>query len=241
MLPYVWNAQWGSGREDMVYKLANSEFDVVMCNSSSYYFDLAYDSDPREGGLDWSGLTDAKTAFDLEPFDMFKYAKNISQEDIDAKERLKPESRSHFLGIQAELWSETIHNADLVDYMTFPKLFGLAERAWGKSIEDSNKSYDDSYNDFVNTIGQRELIRLDNYSQRGVQYRIPPPGLKLVGGKINMNAAYPSLIIRYTTDGSEPTITSTLYEGEFSTENPELIRAKCFSSNSRSSRESFIN
>lgn len=240
MLPYVWNAQWGSGREDMVYKLANAGFDVVMCNSASYYFDLAYDSDPREGGLDWSGLTDAKTAFDLEPLDMFKYANNSNPDDFNSKVRLNPESRSHFLGIQAELWSETIHKADLVDYMTFPKLFGLAERSWGKSIEESGKSYNENYNDFVNTIGQRELTRLDNYSLRGVQYRIPPPGIKIEGNKVYANTTYPSLQIRYTIDGSEPTITSTLYEGEFSTENPELIRAKCFSSNGRSSRESVV-
>jgi len=40
--PYVWNAVWGWGREDMTYKLANLGFQVVMCNSAQLYLDMAY-------------------------------------------------------------------------------------------------------------------------------------------------------------------------------------------------------
>ena len=48
MRPYVWNAIWGLGREDMAYQLANAGYETVICNSSALYLDLAYDLDPLE-------------------------------------------------------------------------------------------------------------------------------------------------------------------------------------------------
>ena len=151
MLPYVWNASLGSSREDMAYKLANAGFNAVMCNSAAYYFDLAYDSDPRETGLDWSGLTNAKNAFDLEPLDVMSnatrdlYGNPISQEYREAKEKIQTEAIERIQGIQAELWSETLYKAELVDYMTFPKLHGFAQRAWSAATTDYAREYEDCF------------------------------------------------------------------------------------------------
>lgn len=243
MLPYVWNASWGWGREDMAYKLANAGFQAVMCNSASYYFDLAYDSDPREGGLDWSGLTNAKTAFDLEPLDVMAKAKyDLQGNPLDpayvlSKEKLTEAGVQNIQGIQGQLWSETLYNADLVDYMTFPKLFGLAQRAWSPPSVDPESEYID----FVNTIGQRELQRLDRFNDSGIQYRIPPPGIIQTGEVIEMNTLYPGLEIRYTNDGSEPTQQSSLYTDPISSSNGTAIKAKAYNTRGRSSRASTFN
>ena len=243
MLPYVWNASWGWGREDMAYKLANAGFDAVMCKSASYYFDLAYDSDPREGGLDWSGLTNAKTAFDLEPLDVMAKATHdllgnpLDPAYIKSKDKLTESGKQRILGIQAQLWSETLYNADLVDYMIFPKIFGLAQRAWSPSTTD----YTTEYHDFVNTIGQRELLRLDSYNDDGIQYRIPPPGINRNGEIIEMNILYPGLEIRYTIDGSEPTKQSSLYAGPIKYSIGTVIKAKAYNTIGRGSRVSTIN
>ena len=72
--PYVWNAVWGWGREDMSYKLANAGYNVIMCNSGSLYFDLAYERHPSEPGLTWSGFVNTRSAFEFEPYDMFAVA-----------------------------------------------------------------------------------------------------------------------------------------------------------------------
>ena len=240
MLPYVWNASWGWGREDMAYKLANAGFDAVMCNSASYYFDLAYDSDPREGGLDWSGLTNAKTAFDLEPLDVMAKATHdllgnpLDPAYIKSKDKLTESGKQRILGIQAQLWSETLYDADLVDYMIFPKIFGLAQRAWSPITAN----YTDEYHNFVNTIGQRELLRLDRYIDGGIQYRIPPPGISSAGETIEMNTLYPGLEIRYTTDGSEPTEKSSLYTDPINFTPGTVIKASAYNSVSRGSRVS---
>jgi hexosaminidase len=243
MLPYVWNATWGSGREDMAYKLANAGFDAVMCNSASYYFDLAYDNDPREGGLDWSGLTNAKTAFDLEPLDIMAKATHdlrgnpLDPAYIQSKERLTKSGEDQIKGIQAQLWSETLYHADLVDYMIFPKIFGLAQRAWSPRTAD----YDREYHNFVNTVGQRELIRLDQYKDGGVQYRIPPPGINRTGETTEINTVYPGLEIRYTVDGSKPTPKSALYTDPIKVSNGTVIKAKAYNTLSRGSKVSSLN
>ena len=42
--------------------------------------------------------------------------------------------------MQANAWSELLHNSDRLDFMTWPRLCALAESAW--TIRD-NKNYDD--------------------------------------------------------------------------------------------------
>src|SRR5690606_7900779 len=47
------------------------------------------------------------------------------------------EQRKLVLGIQANLWTETVTNLNRVDYLLFPRLAGLAEAAWShKSVKD---------------------------------------------------------------------------------------------------------
>ncbi len=84
-LAYVWNSKWGWGREDMVYKLANAGAKVIMCNSSAYYFDMAYDQNPDEIGLSWSGYSNTKTIYSTDPLNIFKLANldlNLAPLDI---------------------------------------------------------------------------------------------------------------------------------------------------------------
>ena len=42
------------------------------------------------------------------------------------------------LGVQANLWTEHVHNSDRVDFMVYPRIFALAEQAWSV-----NRDFDD--------------------------------------------------------------------------------------------------
>ncbi|MEL6389512.1 MAG: family 20 glycosylhydrolase [Bacteroidota bacterium] len=203
-LPYVWNAVWGWGREDMVYRLANAGSPVIMANSAAFYFDMSYDRDPKEIGLSWSGYADTKTAYSLDPMDMFKTARlDKAGNPLDAsyvagKERLTDQGRKNVIGIQAQLWSETVIGSIWLDYLIYPKLLGFAERAWGQpgpwmsksSPADVDETLAQEWNKFANTIGQRSLPMLDKI-HGGLRYRKPQVGINAAGAKNIQYPGYP--------------------------------------------------
>jgi hexosaminidase len=72
LIPYVWD---NTGKNaDLGYRIANAGYPVVLCNVTNLYFDLAYNTDPKEPGLYWGGFQDAIDPFVLIPFDVFKSA-----------------------------------------------------------------------------------------------------------------------------------------------------------------------
>lgn len=225
VVPYVWNNLWGN--QDLGYRLANAGFPVVLCNVTNLYFDLAYDKDPREPGLYWGGFIDTRSPWSFVPEDIYKSTKQDPYgntfdpaTDFEGMERLTGKGLENIIGIQAELWSETIKGDDMLEYYYLPKIMGLAERAWSprpawSRIEDHTLreiEEDKAWNEFASRIGTRDLPRL-NYIFGGSTYRIAPPGGKLEGGKLVVNQKYPGFVTRFTTDGSEPTSASALYEG----------------------------
>jgi hexosaminidase len=223
---YVWNNVPGGGAEDLAYRLANGGYKVVLCPVSNVYFDLAWNQNPEEPGLDWGGYVDLKKPFEFIPFD---YYRNVTLDHrgnpVDralfvGKDRLTDYGRSNVLGIQGNLWSETLSAEGRLDYKLVPKLFGLAERAWAKDPawareSDERKSaalFRDAWSEFVNVLGKRELPRLDR-EMRGLNYRIPTPGLKAVDGQVRCSLEIPGFVLRYTTDGSEPGVKSPEVKG----------------------------
>lgn len=247
VLAYVWNAIWGGGREEMAYKLANMGYPIVICNSAQLYLDMAYSKDPDEFGLSWSGYTNTKSAFDLVPFDLYKTA-NV--EDIASfvkgKTGLTEKGRDHVLGIQGQIWSETLRDEETLYYMMLPKLLSVAERAWAapkpwesadpEKLPEQQRS---DWNAFANLIGQVELPKLDAMGDGGLPYRIPMPGAKLVDNIFMANVLFPGLEIRYTIDGTDPTSESSLYTKPVGIANKE-IRVRAFTSNGRGSRVSVV-
>ncbi|MEM1324533.1 MAG: family 20 glycosylhydrolase [Bacteroidota bacterium] len=245
VVPYVWQNLWGN--QDLGYRLANAGYDLVLCNVTNLYFDLAYNKDPKEPGFYWGGFVDTRKPYEMIPLDVFKSTQTdpmgntFSAADYVDMERLEPEAQSQILGIQGELWSETIKSAEMLEYYYLPKLLGLAERAWAQQPDWAttndddrrNQQIDQDWNQFANTIAQRELPKWATLSG-GYNYRLPPPGLKIEDGLLYANSSLPGLTIRYTTDGSEPGLQSPLYTAPV--EVSGTVRAKTFDMSGRESR-----
>ena len=244
---YIWD-NFTPGNQDIGNKIANAGFPVVLCSVTNYYFELAYNKDPKEPGHYWGGFTDTRKAFEYVPYDVFKslhtnpMGKPYDREvDFRGMERLDPDAKDRILGIQGELWSEPIKGPGMLEFFYLPKLLGLAERAWSAqprwSTLEQVKEYDSAlqkdWNVFANALGQRELPRLD-YLSGGCNYRLPPPGLSIVDGILYANTQFPGLIIRYTTDGSEPTISSEVYTSPVRVDG--AVSASTFNSVGRKSR-----
>ena len=252
LIPYVWDSIWGWGMEGNAYQLANAGYKVVLCNATNLYFDLAYNKDPQEPGYYWAGFVDTKKAYEFVPFDLYKSAKEDRMGnpiDVDGAfrnhARLNSTSQGNILGIQGQLWGENAKGQDWMEYLAFPKLLGLAERAWAQqpvwaTIEDKAErevQFGIAWSAFANSLGQRELPRLD-YLYGGVNYRIPLPGAIVEDGILSANVAYPGLTIRYTTDGTEPSLDSPRYTDPVQVQG--TVKIKTFDTRGRSSRLSVV-
>ena len=223
---YVWNNVWGWGREDAAYRLANAGFDVVLCNATHLYFDLACEKDPLEPGYYWAGFVGMRAPFEFVPLDVFKNAdRNAMGQPVTPEEPCRPHSlnaakaREHVLGIQGQLWGENLRRR------REPRIHGVSARhrsgrtrlgsspEWAE-IDDSRELARASLTatgiNLPIALAQRELPRLD-YLCGGVHYRLPPPGAVVRDGLVHANVAFPGLEIRYTVDGSEPTSHSRAY------------------------------
>ena len=246
LLPYLWNNT--EGAEDLGYKLANAGYKVVLCDVSNFYLDFPYDKDPKEPGNYWAGFLDTKDFYAFAPFDLFKTTIKTpmgrlldTDKEYTGKVRLKPEARKNILGVQAQIWSETIKGSEMLEYYYLPRLIAFSETAWSaerkwETIENKKQREEQlsqSWNILANALAARELRRLSKMNG-GYNYRVPMPGAIIKDGILYANAQFPGLEIRYTTDGSEPCGTSTLYSGPVKITGS--VRLKSFVKNGLSSR-----
>ena len=107
------------------------------------------------------------------------------------------------LGLQAQLWGENLRSQSELEFLLLPRLLVLAERAWSQSSD---------FNELAGRLGGRELPRLD-WLYGGFAYRVPVPGALLKDGMLYANSSLPRFELRYTTDGSAPSVASPRYEG----------------------------
>jgi len=225
VVPYIWNNMFDY--PDLGYQLANMGYDVVLCNVSNFYFDLAYSNDPEEPGLYWAGFVNTKNAWAFAPYDWFKTTYKTSMgriidRDKEFKDmvRIDPDAKENIIGLEAQLWTETVKGREMAESYMFPKMLGFAESAWAAERDWENEtdmvkmdqSIAKEWNQFANRVGQTAFPRL-KWWNGGYNYRIAPPGAKVVDGKLYANVNFPGLQIRYTTDGSEPTLDAKEYTG----------------------------
>ncbi len=135
-----------------------------------------------------------------------------------------PEGAAHLiLGAQGNLWTEWMPTEDRVLYMAFPRALALAEAVWTPKERKDLEGF---------------LARLNEHYARldalRVPYRLPSPvpaGPTLTFDD-TMTVAFapapPGMVIRYTTDGTPPTRSSTRYQKSFAIRAGTVLRAAMF-------------
>lgn len=230
---YVWNNT--PGAEDFAYRLANAGYDIVLAPVTKMYMDMSYNANPEEPGVNWGAYTELEDVYDFIPFD---YLKNAPPAARIGKDGLTDFGKRRVRGLEATMFTETVRDPALIDYLVMPRLLAVAERAWAPdpawaTERDPARAaalYGDAWTGFVNTLGQRVLPRLD-LDGVGVDYRIAPPGLIVEGGRVLANHVLPGITLRYTTDGSAPTATSKQVTGPIAARG--TIKVAAFDRNGR--------
>ena len=248
-VPYSWNNVWGSGTEDRAYKLANAGYKVVMSHASNFYFDLAYNKHWQEPGFYWAAMLTTEEPFSFMPYNLFEssaetnYGNQLPDDYFDGKVRLNPDARENILGLQGQLWTETVNEPGRMDYMIYPRLLGLAERAWGgepawsdeTDLSNWKEQRLNAWNEFANRLATVELPKLDQFYP-GLNYRIPAPGAIIRDDTLHANISLPGLILRYELDGSEPTAESPEYTAPVQLTSGQQPRVAAFNTTGRSGR-----
>ena len=118
LLPGTVVQQWkGAGYQ----KAKQQGAKIILSPANKVYLDMKYDASTPLG-LDWAGLVSVKDSYDWGPG---SYMEGLEESDI--------------LGLEAPLWTETVESMKDIEYMTFPRLLGVAELAWspkGQNWED---------------------------------------------------------------------------------------------------------
>ena len=217
---YCWNTV--PGYDEVVYQIANNGYPVILCNVGNFYMDMAYNGHPDERGLDWGGYVDESDGAG-------------NPVDLDAAEKgktvLTAEGRKNILGVQGQLFAETIRSFNGVEYLLFPKIMGLAERGWNAypAWEElrgaqEQQAFNKALALYYEKISDMEM---PYWARNGINFRLPHPGLLVKDGKLYANVAIRGAEIRYTTDGSEPDAQSALWEAPVPCHAP-VVKAKTF-------------
>lgn len=227
-----WETLYWGGYETVNEWVAKG-FSVVLSNPDYLYFDFPYEVDPEERGYYWAARSiDTKKVFSFAPENLPQNAETSLDRDGNPFSAMSTTEQVEYKGIQGQLWSETIRSDQHFEYMAFPRLLALAERAWhragweldhqaGLAFDGNVTAHVDAatlaldWNRFANVLGQKELAKLD---AAGVAYRVPVPGAVIEDGTLSANVEFPTLRIQYKDkDGvwqlydaeNKPSVTTT--------------------------------
>ena len=70
--------------------------------------------------------------------------------------------QSHIAGMQANAWSELMHNSNRVDFMTWPRLCALAESAWTEPANKNFKDFELRLNDAYRLFDKLNIYYFDH-------------------------------------------------------------------------------
>lgn len=187
-------------------KAAQHHHEVVMSPHQKYYLDY-WQADPYSEPLAMSGPTTLRTMYEYEP----------------VPEVLTQEESKYIIGVEGCVWTEYMPTPERVEYMAWPRMCAIAETGWTQSSKD--------WDGFTRRL-EKHFSRLDGM---GVSYCDAFFNPMIVFHKdtqhnmvVTMTVDAPDAEIRYTLDGSVPTIDSPKYEIPFSINRSQTVSALAF-------------
>ena len=204
----AWDNIWEWGVADRAYRLANNGYQVVLSPATHLYFDHPHEAHPQERGYYWATrYASIDKVFGFKPDNLYANAdttrSGASITDLPAlvgralPELTKPEN---ILGIQGQVWSETIRTEQQLEQMIYPRMLALAERAWHKAAWEDTNDEAGRLRDWQSFAARLSEIELGRLNDSGSSFYLPPPGAKFSNTGWQFNTALPHLTIECSTD-----------------------------------------
>ena len=162
--------------------------DAIMTPNTFFYLDYYQSLDKENEPLAIGGYLPVEKCYSYEP----------------TVEGMTDEEKAHILGVQANLWTEYIATPDHLHYMLLPRLAALAEVQWCQPEVKSWERFLDNADEFCGIY--------DIMGYRYGDHLFDTRGECVTGNGVSVVLeAQGETPIRYTLDGSEPTVDSPLY------------------------------
>jgi hexosaminidase len=187
---------------------AKQNHDVVMTPGSHCYLDY-YQAEPETEPLAIGGFVTLEKIYGYEP----------------VPKELTDDQAKRILGAQGNVWSEYMATPEKVEYMVYPRATALAEVLWS---QPTGRNYDDFFNRLQPHLKRLDALKI-NYAKRMNDVKLESK-IENKTPSVSLTSPVKNAEIRYTTDGTEPKLSSNLYTKPFEIKNTTSVRATAFQS-----------
>lgn len=141
--------QWWRGEHpDVLHAAAENGYNIILSPVDYLYLD--YPSDLKEAGANWEGLHNGPNSMEV----LYNWAPIPDTFTETMADKIQ--------GIEAGIWTEFIDNQKRLEYMTYPRLYAVAEKGWSSEENIDLESFQERL--------EKQYERLQT---RGINYRIP--------------------------------------------------------------------
>ncbi|MCM4172386.1 hypothetical protein DHD32_12905 [Arenibacter sp. TNZ] len=145
--------QWWRGEfPEVLYTAAQQGYDIILSPVDFLYLD--YPSDLKEAGAQWEGLHNGPNSLEA----IYRW--------LPIPETFNDTMSARIIGIEAGIWTEFIADEKRLEYIAYPRLSAVAEKAW---------TYEDNID--WDSFQERLSMQYLRYQRAGINYRIPNIGI----------------------------------------------------------------
>ncbi len=193
-------------------KSAKMGHNVIMTPVDYCYFDYYQNPDKNLEPLAFNGLITLSKVYNYEPIPAV----------------LSEKEGKYVLGAQGNMWSEWMPTGKMVEYRALPRMTALSEVLWSPK-EDRNEV------DFKNRLEPF----LSWLTVEGYNFHIPTPQgifdkmIFMEQANVALQNPWPFTQIRFSLDGTEPTVTSSVYTEPIKVSSTTTLKAAVFMKDGR--------
>ncbi|MEZ4792056.1 MAG: family 20 glycosylhydrolase [Gelidibacter sp.] len=187
---------------------AKQHHNVILTPGSYCYFDH-YQSEDKDEPLAIGGFLPLEKVYGFDPI----------------PKELTLEEANYVLGAQGNVWTEYIPTPEKVEYMVFPRILAMSEVTWSYPKQRD-------YKEFVSRV-EHFFKRLDVLKINYANHLYEIHGEMISNGNkdsYQLQTISEGKTIRFTLDGSEPTLNSDTYSEPITINKNTLIKAGVFNS-----------